>query len=205
MPKPKIDPQKVRATATWDLDLIEGSVTMRRCDLMNEVLTGHLPPDAVRRGIIFERLSYEQQAAALQGQDPNALLAAQVEAMEPKQRMEVLQTLREYACVAIVSPKFVMKDDGDPNSVPVSILSTMDLVAVWGARPPANVTIDPQQPVAVPETAAQASRFPEEVEVGNDLPEPVDADGGGSVPPLENVPVQTVATPDGGMVEFAGC
>jgi hypothetical protein len=205
MPRPRINPKTVRATRTWDEDLSEGSVKMRRLDLMNEVLTGHLPPDAVRRAGLFEELARVQYEAIGTGKNVTEALAEQLETLEPAQRQDVIQVLREFACLAIVDPRYVMKDDGDETHIPIDAMRVQDLMKVWNAIPPSHVVVDETQPLAAPSTEAEARRFPDEVEIPDSVFESIVDDGGGYVPPRENVPVQTIESSDGRMVEYAGC
>jgi hypothetical protein len=195
--KPRLTPRHVRAHLTYPIDLSDGSVLLRRGDIMNLCLTGKLNVSMLRYAQILEEISTKQALGA-------STLVEEIENLPAEDRLGVLTMLRAYACAMIADPMYSMVDTGDPRLIPVETLSSRDLTLIWSASPPAAVEVDPDQPLVIPATAADQDSFRAPVEVRTpavsefvvpDDPDPLPAD--------ENLDVQTLNLDDGRVVDFA--
>lgn len=186
--KPRLS--KRTMVTTWPMNLAEGSVVMRRCDLMNEILAGKLETALLDHAVKLENLNREL--------DP---LDA-VHQLTDAERADTLYLFRRFACVAVQEPVLVMEDDGDPEHVVVSSLSNRDLLTIWNAVPPPHVLPDPEQALVAPvagASAAEVERFPVSAPPLDLAEESLGADR----PPVENIEVQTLRAADDRLVEYA--
>jgi hypothetical protein len=198
-PKPQddapVDPAKVRKRLTFPLKISDGVVQMRRVDLLNLVLTGKMEARLLHAAQAMER-SYAQVSVGVKTS------ADVINEMTPAERLAMLEVLHNYAVIAVVSPRYTLTDTGQPGELPVDTLLFNDLLKIYNAEAPADVAVDPHQPVAAPTTEEGAARFreaaPEPRAADRPVPERADA-----APRIEGVAMQTVGDADAGVVELA--
>ena len=62
---------------------------------------------------------------------PNASPSERLAALGAEHGRTLIEVLREHACKVAIEPKIVMQDDGDPDHLPVDLLDTQKLMAIW--------------------------------------------------------------------------
>jgi hypothetical protein len=80
------------------------------------------------------RAKFEEMQKRLESGDTQAISAVFSES-EDDSEFNMLSFLRRYVCAAVVEPKIVMEDDGNPEHIPVTELSRLELLNIWNADP----------------------------------------------------------------------
>jgi hypothetical protein len=136
-----LNPRKLRQTAIIDVALSEGRyVKARKLDLSVMLFEGLLP-----MSMLGAAQKFTQRTASA---DP----LGQLTNIEDTDRAAFMTVLRKHATVAVVEPKLVLVDDGNPDHLPVELLTLTDLMAIW--------TATAISPVLDPDAAAEFRRQP---------------------------------------------
>ena len=64
---------------------------------------------------------------------PSASPLERIEALGQDGGRTLLEVVREHACKVAIEPLIVMVDDGNPDHLPVALLDTPKLMAIWTA------------------------------------------------------------------------
>jgi hypothetical protein len=170
----------LRAKGYWTLEVDpELTVELRRLDMVTLFMTGAIPMP------LMASLSRAQEIRQKDGMDDATFMSE----LGEDDKTNMLDLLRRYACLAVKSPPLVLVDDGNPEHVPVELLTGPQLLTIWQALPP-----DAQTPRL---TEAQADEFrgPE----SGQAPAPAVPDGG-------EVRAETIelVTPGGSAADLVG-
>jgi hypothetical protein len=128
------------------------TILCRRKDMVTLVLEGGLPMPML-------------QAAQKMIDMPEATPFQRVEALGGDNGRSLMDVLRNHACDVALDPKITHTDTGDPNALPVGMLSTTELLAIW--------TETAVIPVVGPDAAAE---FRPAASAPADLPAPHEPD-----------------------------
>lgn len=119
-----LNPREARQTKIVIVDLGDGTaVRARKCDLATMVFNGNVSTpimQAAQRFIENRELSPADRIAALQR-----------EGDDEHNRDAMLEVLRHHAVSVCVEPVVTMYDDGDPDHLPVELLTVPQLLAIW--------------------------------------------------------------------------
>lgn len=173
---PKATAADFRRRSQWTVDLEDGlTVTVRRVDLVNAYMENLIPLPLMSA---LDRLRAKTQELL---ENPTALVT-----VDPGEKAKSIELLRRYACAAIVEPTFVMEDDGNPDHVPITVLSHDQLLRVWLSKPE-----NPNPSMEVDPAVAERFRV-----AGESLEAPPAVPPQSEVPPAaEQLPVPEVHAP----------
>lgn len=114
-----LNPRKVRAEQIVQVTFDDGSwVEARRCDIASMLFEGVVPTPLM-------------QAAEKFIQNRELKPTERLEDLSDEDRPAMLETLRHHAVAVVIRPTIVMMDDGDPDHLPVEILTVPQLLAIW--------------------------------------------------------------------------
>lgn len=185
---------KTRRAHTFPLKLSDRTVMLRRVDLMNQFLLGNM-----EQSLVEEVYATEQIFVSL---DTKVSTMEAIAALAPKERRALLDGLRRFACIAVVSPAVMFGDEVPIEAISVEELGFADLMAIWNAKAPAAVAPDPNQPIALPATeGGEKTRFSEATAVAEQA-EPVRDHPGGVGRTGEAVDLSPQRTPHRGLVNL---
>src|SRR5688500_11162526 len=123
---PRITANELRAESEWDCEIAPGkTVRLRKIDLTSAYMMGYVTlPLMAAVGRLIELGKQVKENPEKFAEVPDA------------DRKDSMELMRRYACAACIDPVFVLEDDGNPDHVPVSLLSGDQLVAIWKSGPP---------------------------------------------------------------------
>lgn len=126
------------------------SVEVRYIDLMDQLMLG-IMPTALLAGAQTVDTVYDQMSAIKDDKDDadkdtektTRSIIDVIAQLRDEQKRDMVAMLRRYAVNVIVAPKFSLSEEpSDENVAPISSLTTIELLAIFNARPPADVVAD---------------------------------------------------------------
>lgn len=126
-----------RRRGEWDVDLDGLTVRVRRIDMATAYMHGWVPlplMSALNRLIDHGRRLTED--------------ASFIDAIPYEDKESALELMQRFACAAVIDPIFVMTDDGHPDHVPVTMLTSDQLLLIWTSGPPKNTAAEVTPPQA---------------------------------------------------------
>lgn len=109
------------------------TVMIRRADMQTLIMEGLVPLNLLDASERFQKLGDKIQT----GEDP-------MKETKPEDMADMVEFMRRYAIAMVVSPKLTLEDDGREDSVPVSMLTADELMAIFNATPPGEETEAPK-------------------------------------------------------------
>jgi hypothetical protein len=117
----RLTAQEARADTEREVEIRPGkTVLIERRDLITMFLEGLLPMELLTA---MQRLL--DQAPTFM-ENPAALASVPGE-----DRAAVVEMLRRFACLVVIDPVLVFEPDDEPNHLPVSKLTSKELLAIW--------------------------------------------------------------------------
>lgn len=115
-----MDPRARREASIVWVTLDDGtSVMARRQDMTSMLFEGMLP---------MPMLAAIQKIVGGKGD-----MADKIMDSKDSDREIVVATLRKHACVVVIQPKVTEEDDGNPEHLPVVLLTVDELMRIWAA------------------------------------------------------------------------
>lgn len=116
-----LNARKVRANNQVKVDLGDDTfILARREDMTLLVFEGRVP---------MPMLSAVQKMIEMPGATP----AERIAALGSEHGRTLVEVLREHACKVALEPIIVMQEDGNEDHLPVTLLGTQKLMAIWMA------------------------------------------------------------------------
>jgi hypothetical protein len=130
--KKRASARALRASKMVDVDVTGlGVVTVCKADMVGLILSGVMPLH-----LLSAMQTLQPYLPKLQ-KDPMSILE-----IPEEQTQSIYELMQRYACQVAVEPRIVMKDAGNPDVIPVEMLSHQQLLEIWRAVPPASSLID---------------------------------------------------------------
>lgn len=120
-------------TARIDNDLV---VELRRSDMLTMVMNDAMPLPMLEAAMNFENEMAENERKRQEQGLPKQTMLEQYAGIDKKLTAALIDTMRHYAVIHCVNPKFSLENEpADPNVLPVNMLSGQQLLGIFYASP----------------------------------------------------------------------
>jgi hypothetical protein len=111
------------------------TVELRRMDMMTMLLNNAMPLPMLDSAMNFEaQLAANAEKRKADGLPPQTQLEQYAQVDKTLMR-DMLDAMRQYAIIHVVKPVIVQEDDGNPEHIPVTMLTSDQLLGIFYASP----------------------------------------------------------------------
>ncbi len=111
------------------------TVEMRRSDMMTMLMNNALPLPMLEAAMNFETAINENREKRKAAGLGSETMMEQYAGMDKKMMADMVDAMRHYAIIHVIKPRIVPEDDGNPEHIPVGMLTASQLMSIFYSSP----------------------------------------------------------------------